>query len=143
MLDIDMARKLKQAGLTWVPKLLDYFILPDRHMDDHIFVISDLLVTVDMLQNNKIISFQGSPEWALDYLITTEAVWLPREDQLRRALKAALFALDAEQPISIISHKARAVCRITLQDEDQIFEADNVSQAYANALLYLLVGREE
>jgi len=143
MLDLDAARELKQAGLIWVPQLLDYFILPDRNMDDRIFVISDILVTVEMLQNQKIISFQGSPEWALDYLITAEAVWIPREDQLRSALQASLFASDEEQSISITSSLENAVCYITFQDQRLSFKAESVSQAYAQALLYSLEKQAE
>jgi hypothetical protein len=42
-------------------------------------------------QGLQVVAFQGASEWALDSLVTTDAVWL-REDQLRLALEAALLA---------------------------------------------------
>ena len=74
MISLDTALELKGAGLVWVPQILDFFAIPDRNMDDRVFVISDMLVTVDILQGMQVVSFQGSSEWALDYLVTTNAV---------------------------------------------------------------------
>ncbi|HEX7976622.1 MAG TPA: hypothetical protein VF498_19590, partial [Anaerolineales bacterium] len=92
MISLDTSQKLKAAGLTWVPALFDFFAIPDRHMDEKAFVISDMLVTVDVLQGLQVVSFQGASEWALDSLVTTDAVWLPSEAQLRQAVESALLA---------------------------------------------------
>jgi hypothetical protein len=43
----------------------------------------------------RVIAFNGTTEWALDSLDQREALWLPREDQLRRLLGEAFVALES------------------------------------------------
>jgi len=38
---LSIARLLKDAGLQWQPELNDFFAIPDRGIDEKIFVISD------------------------------------------------------------------------------------------------------
>ena len=91
MISLETARCLKNAGLEWRPALNDFLAIPDRYMDEKVFVISDMLVTIDVLQGMQMVFFQGASEWALDALVTQETVWLPSETQLRKALEAALL----------------------------------------------------
>jgi hypothetical protein len=137
MISLKTARKLKKAGLIWMPQPLDAFGLPDRHMDDRVFVISDMLVTVDMLQGMQVVSFQGASEWALDYLVTTEAVWIPHEEQLRLALEAALIAagsLDLRLSSGLQVYR----CDFHFKGQALTFERSDVSELYAAALLHVL-----
>lgn len=137
MISLATAKKLKRAGLQWQPALLDFFAIPDRQMDEKIFVISDMLVTVDILQGMQVVSFQGASEWALDSLVTRETVWLPREEQLRQALEAALLATSRPE-LHFTSGLSGYRCTIQVHDQALTFDASDASEAYAAALLYLL-----
>ncbi len=137
MISLSTARELKAAGLNWIPTMLDFFAIPDRSMDDKVFVISDILVTVDMLQGMQIVSFQGASEWALDSLVTTEAVWLPNETQLRQSLEGAL--LEIGQPdLRLVCGLNGCRCEFLYNGELRSFEDRDASEAYAAGLLYLL-----
>lgn len=137
MVKLETARKLKSAGIQWQPQINDYFAIPDRDMDERIFVISDIQATIGLLQGIEVVSFQGASEWALDYLMMSEAVWLPREDQIRIALETVL--LSAGRPeIELHTSLARANCRVSYRDRQYSFEGYTPAEAYAEALLYLL-----
>ena len=86
MISLPLARELKQAGLVWSATINDFFAIPDRGMDDRIFVITDLMANLDIFRGWPVVTFHGSAEWALDYILTTEVVWLPTESQLRGVL---------------------------------------------------------
>jgi hypothetical protein len=132
-----MATQLKDAGLKWVPELLDFFSLPDRHLDEKIFVISDLLATVEQLQGIQVVSFQGASEWALDYLVTADAVWIPREDQLRQALEAVLLTLGNPE-VRLSCGLEGCTCTAQAGEIHQSFRGKDASEAYASAVLWVL-----
>jgi hypothetical protein len=139
MISLATARKLKDAGLAWDPALFDFFAIPDRWMDEKVFVISDMLVMVEMLQDMQVVSFQGASEWALDSLVTDETVWLPSEAQLRQALEAAL--LETGRPeVQLTSGLSGCRCTISFNGQVFSFEAADASEVYAAALLHILMG---
>ena len=70
-------------------------MVPDRDMDDEVFVISDMVVEVHELPVGRLLGFNGTTEWALDSILQQEVLWLPREDQLRQLLGPAFVALEA------------------------------------------------
>ncbi len=86
MISVDLAQRLRAAGLAWTPAAGDRFVVPGRGIDDQAFVLSDMTVEVHDLPTGPIIGFNGTTEWALDSLEMREVVWLPREAQLREAL---------------------------------------------------------
>src|SRR5512137_2941295 len=90
MIGLETARKLKAAGLHWEPAQGDRFAVPDRGMDDRVFVINDMATIIEMIQGAEMVTFHGTPEWALDYVYLGEAVWLPEEGQLRQLLEDRL-----------------------------------------------------
>jgi hypothetical protein len=95
MLSPDLARALRDAGLAWRPANGDRFVIPDRDLDDQVFVVSDMVI--ERLQppsGGEILAFNGTTEWALDSLESGEALWLPREEQLRAALEEAFLGLE-------------------------------------------------
>ena len=94
MIPVRLATRLREAGLTWVPAPGDRFVARDRDMDDEVFVLSDMTIEVHMLPEGRVIGFNGTTEWALDDLAMEEAVWLPREDQLRDRIGAAFVRLE-------------------------------------------------
>ena len=137
MISLATARKLKEAGLPWTPALHDFFAIPDRSMDDSVFVISDMLVNVEMVQGIPMIQFQGASEWALDTLMTLESVWLPSEEQLRKALEAAL--IETGRPEVVLSSGLSGyVCTFHYQGEILRFESAQACEAYGAGLLFLL-----
>ena len=94
MLPIDLARRLRTAGLTWTPGAGDRFVLPVAGMEEEVFVISDLTVDVHHFKTGDVIGFNGTTEWALDSVEQDKVVWLPREDQLRELLGDAFVSLE-------------------------------------------------
>ena len=94
MLSLELARALRAAGVTWDPAPGDVFVLPDRDLDEQVFVLSDMVIqTVEVPDGPPILAFNGTTEWALDSLEAHEAVWLPREDQLRALLGSSFVSL--------------------------------------------------
>jgi hypothetical protein len=137
MISLSTASQLKKAGLTWIPALHDFFAIPDRGLDDRVFVISDMMAYVEIRNNLPVVTFHGVVEWALDYLLTAEVIWLPREEQLRMALSRHLA--NEEQPtLSLLSAEHGYTCQIRLKRKSLSFNASEASEAYAAALLYLL-----
>ena len=95
MVDLASALALQAVGVVWAPAQGDRFALPDRDMDDQVFVVSDMVVElVDVPDGPRIFAFNGTTERALDSLDVAEAVWLPREDQLRDLLGERFVSLD-------------------------------------------------
>ena len=95
MLSLELALALRSAGVRWEPRPADAFVVPDRDMDEHVFVLSDMVVqTVQPPDGPPVLAFNGTTEWALDSLEAHEAVWLPREDQLRTLLGSSFVSLE-------------------------------------------------
>ncbi len=93
MISLHLARWLRDAGLAWEPAAGDQFLVPEHGMDDRVFVIAEMVVQVRHLATGTIIALNGTTEWALDSLLLSEALWMPREDQLREALGDAFVSL--------------------------------------------------
>lgn len=95
MISVELARALHAAGLSWRPERGDAFVVPDRDLDDQVFVLSDMVIEPqDVPGGSPILAFNGTTEWALDTLEARDAVWLPREDQLRDLLRDTFVSLE-------------------------------------------------
>jgi hypothetical protein len=130
VIDVQLAQQLKEAGLVWKPAAGDRFAIPDRDLDEQVFVLSNMTIEVYQVPEGRVIGFNGTTEWALDDVEIEEALWLPREDQLRELLGGtfrALRATDAEFDVQTV-----------LLGEERSFTASTAEQAYAAALLHLL-----
>ncbi|MBG0561741.1 pilus assembly protein CpaE [Actinoplanes aureus] len=130
MLGVQVARQLKAAGLIWKPRLGDRFAVPDRDLDDEVFVLSNMTIQVHDRPEGRIIGFNGTTEWALDDVDLDETIWLPREDQLRELLGATFRELRREND--------RYRVRVELLGESHTFTAPTAELGYAAALLHLL-----
>jgi hypothetical protein len=137
MISLSTARQLKDAGLTWIPAMHDYFAVPDRGLDDHIFVINDIMAYVEIRNNLPMVTFHGTAEWALDYLLTSEVIWLPKEEQLRMAVMRLLSG-EPQQALILTGTQEGYRLEIQASGDRLSFEALEASEAYAAALLYLL-----
>ena len=130
MIGVQVAQQLKQAGLTWKPGPGDRFVIPDRDLDSDVFVLSNMTIEVYAVPEGQVIGFNGTTEWALDDVELDEALWMPREDQLRELLGGTLRALRRVQGGWDVD--------VTLLGEDRTFTAETPEEAYATALLHLL-----
>lgn len=137
MTTFSLARELKEEGLAWIPALHDFFGVPDRGLDDRVFVISNMLVTTDMFQGFPVVAFQGASEWALDFLVTSEAVWIPTEEQLRQELQRRLPPSE-QWSLRLSSMRGESMCEIRLGGKVEEFRSAEASEVYGRALLRLL-----
>ena len=95
MLTLDLAVALRDAGLRWAPAPGDRFVVLGHDLDDQVFVLSDMVVqSVEVPHGPPLLAFNGTTEWALDSVQADEAVWLPREEQLRRLLGDGFVSLE-------------------------------------------------
>ncbi len=133
MISSELAKRLKQAGLEWRPAERDFFMMPEHNLDEQIFVVSALPALVQNFHSEMSITFHGSIEWALDYVLLSEAVWLPAETQLR-ALLADAIGIDA--PLRLDRMAAGYRLQIASGADLLDFEADDAEDAYALALLH-------
>jgi hypothetical protein len=138
MISTELAQRLKSAGLEWQPAERDFFMMPEHNLDEHIFVVSALPALVQNLHGEMSITFHGSIEWALDYVLLTEAVWLPTETQLRAALAAAI---GDDAPLRLDRTAAGYRLQIAAGADMLDFDAGDAEDAYALALLHLLEAR--
>ncbi|MDT4961592.1 MAG: hypothetical protein QOF87_1239 [Pseudonocardiales bacterium] len=133
VISLDLARRLRDAGLEWSPAPGDRFVVADRDMDSDVFVLSDMTIEVHDLPHARVIGFNGTTEWALDSVVSDEAVWLPRETQLRELLAAAFRGLD----------RAGDDWQVRTQVNGTVHASQHpdAEQAYGLALLHLLTSR--
>ena len=128
MITVELAARLAAhragQGEHWEPAPGDRFLVPDRDLDQHVFVISDMTIETAHLPTGLVIRFNGTTEWALDSIEAAEVVWLPREDQLRTMLGDRFVALA-------VADEGWAV---TVSDGARFADADPEC-AYARALL--------
>lgn len=131
MISLDLAVSLRHAGLKWLPAPGDRFAIPDRDLDDAVFVLSDMTIEVHELPAGEgmIIGFNGTTEWALDDVDKEEAVWLPREDQLRELLGPSFRRLERQGDTYVV----------ILDDAERLYGADTPEDAYATAVLSRLL----
>lgn len=138
MLSLKTAQELKEMGLDWSPSVNDFFAMPDRDLEDKIFVVGDLLATIEVLFGKKVVSFQGAPEWALDSILVSEVVWIPSESQLRQLMENYLSG-DDRNWLSL-TRSGQGVYRLRFEFIGEIceFEANKAEEVYALGLLYFL-----
>lgn len=126
MIPIELAIRLRDAGLAWTPAPGDQFALPDRGLDE-VFVLSNMTIQVYELPKGEVIGFNGTTEWALDDVAKEEAIWLPSEGQLRERLGAAFDRLArADGRYEVVT---------SVHGRPVTFAADTPEQAYGEALL--------
>jgi hypothetical protein len=130
VLSVPLAKRLRDAGLVWKPSRGDRFVLPDRDMDDEVFVLSDMTIELHELPEGQVIGFNGTTEWALDDVRKDEVLWMPREDQLRTLLGRTFQRLDrVDGDYLVVTALGSAVSEVRAADAED---------AYAEALLRLI-----
>ena len=130
MISTGLARQLRDAGLRWKPASGDRFQIDRHEFDADVFTISELTIEAHEYPTGTALGFNGTTEWALDSVDVDDALWLPREDQLRDLLRTAFRRLD----------RTADGYRVTIELDGTERTVDNVSapEAYGLAVLMLL-----
>ena len=131
MISVELAKKLRTIGLSWTPRPGDRFTLLAPDLTGEVFTISEMVVEAHEFSSGTVLGFNGTTEWALDSVDVDDALWLPREDQLRGLLGATFRSLVAHPP-------RYTVTTLSSSGLEQAFEAESVPDAYAAALLSLV-----
>ncbi len=132
MITRELAVELARRGLPWRPASGDRFHVPDRDLDDEVFVVSGMSIEVSDLPSGAEMRFNGTVEWALDSIAQEEVIWLPREDQMREALGDRFVRLERLEPVT-------GGYAVVLTGDERHVDID-AERAYARALLAVLPG---
>lgn len=135
MISRALAQSLRDAGVRWRPAAGDRFVIPQPGLDDEVFTLSEMTIEAREYPTGTILGFNGTTEWALDSVAQEDALWLPREDQLRELLGRAFVGLarDVGAP-----DEAWVVTTRTGDGPPQTFGASTAADAYGAALLALV-----
>ncbi len=131
----DLAVALREAGLRWTPAAGDRFVIPQPELDGQVFTLSEMTIEAHHYPTGTVLGFNGTTEWALDSVAQDEALWLPREDQLRELLGSTFVALRRSDDAG------RESFTVTTRGEDGTEREDRAAtaaDAYALALLVLV-----
>jgi len=127
MISTGLARQLRDAGLRWKPASGDRFQIDRSEFDAEVFTVSDLTIEAHEYSTGTVLGFNGTTEWALDSVDVADALWLPREDQLRDLLRTAFRGLER------VDDGYRVL--IGLDGEVSAFASVSAPEAYGLALL--------
>jgi hypothetical protein len=132
VIDDDLARQLRQAGLRWQPVSGDTFAIDRPDMGGERFTVSEMTIEPHHFDTGTILGFNGTTEWALDSVAQEDALWLPREDQLRELLGRTFRSLarSTDGTYQVLVELAGR--------PEQVFSAETADDAYAQALLALV-----
>ena len=130
MISTGLARRLRDAGLSWKPRSGDRFHLDRHELDSDVFTVRELTVEAHDYPSGTVLGFNGTTEWALDSVDLGDTLWLPHEDQLRDLLRTAFRALE------VVDDGYRVT--IVIDDEPREFESVSAPEAYGLALLAVL-----
>lgn len=97
MLTVELALRLREAGLAWEPQNGDRFAVPGRNLDGEVFVVSQMTIDAVDVGSDRLVRFNGTTEWALDSIEQDAVVWLPHESQLRARLGPAFRSLTGTE----------------------------------------------
>ncbi len=136
VISFELAARLRDAGLTWRPQPADQFTIPQPELAGQVFTLSEMTIEAHEYPTGTVLGFNGTTEWALDSVTLDQALWLPREDQLRGLLGATFQRLEAEGEAFRVSI-SRPGHPASEQHTDSITATD-AADAYALALLVLI-----
>ena len=133
MISTDLAGALRDAGLRWKPASGDRFVIPQPALIGQVFTLSEMTIEAHEYPTGTVLGFNGTTEWALDSVDKSDALWLPREDQLRELLGGVFASLEVRP-----APNGDTYVVTTRGPEAGTFEADSAADAYGLALLALV-----
>jgi hypothetical protein len=126
------AELLERAGVRWRPRSGDRFTLRSAEVIGEVFTVADMVVEAREYPSGTLLAFNGTTEWALDSVQLDQALWLPREDQLRELLGPAFRSL-ARATLG----EFQVLAEVPGQPE-RLFTSFEAADAYAEALIALV-----
>ena len=133
MISLELAHRLRDAGVVWHPRTGDRFAILQPEMTGEVFTISDMMIEAHEFSTGTVLGFNGTTEWALDSVAQDDALWLPAEDQLRELLGGTFVSLSVRRPSGYV-----VLMTPPGADEAVAFEAESAADAYALAVLQLV-----
>ena len=135
MISTALAAELRAAGLRWDPISGDAFQIASADFEGDVFTVSDMTIEPHRYATGTILGFNGTTEWALDSVALDEALWMPREDQLRELLRGTFRSLTrGAAGNGRVSYTVTAA----IDGADAAFTSDDPSEAYGLAVLALI-----
>jgi len=134
MISTALARELRDAGLVWTPASGDSFQIGLEDFEGDVFTVSDMTIEAHSYSTGTVLGFNGTTEWALDSVALDDALWLPREDQLRDLLRGTFRSLHRGAVESRITYSVT----VQVNESDAAFLADDPAEAYGLAVLALI-----
>ncbi|GAB3616438.1 hypothetical protein GCM10027416_09950 [Okibacterium endophyticum] len=131
MISTPLARRLKSAGLSWAPVSGDAFQVAQDEFEGDVFTVSDMTIEAHHHATGTVLGFNGTTEWALDSVSLDNALWLPREDQLRDLLGGDFRSLERVDRRDVTEY----VVTVELEGERLSFASDDASESYGMAVL--------
>lgn len=136
MISTDLARALHDSGLAWRPASGDAFRIDRPEVEADVFTVSEMTVEAYEYPTGTILGFNGTTEWALDSVDLDDALWLPREDQLRELLRGTFRSLRRESGLGAGEGAYRVEAHIA--GTTVSFAGSDAADAYGRALLALI-----
>ncbi|NHA67872.1 hypothetical protein [Phycicoccus flavus] len=131
MISNQLARDLAATGVLWEPAAGDRFVIDTELLTEDVFWISDLTVEVHHYGGQSLLGFNGTTEWALDSVTLDQALWLPREDQLRGLIGNRLVSVRRTDEAWEVTFTPEP------GGEERMVQDPDLECAYARAVLAL------
>ena len=135
MISTTLAAELRERGLIWTPTSGDAFQIAGPDFEGDVFTVSDMTIEAHAYPSGTVLGFNGTTEWALDSVALDDALWLPREDQLRDALAGTFVGMTREVDAD---KRASYTVSSRVNGAEARFVSDDPAEAYGLALLALL-----
>lgn len=131
MISDELARALRESGVRWHPASGDRFRIEKQALTEEIFTVSDMVIEEHRHEQGNFFGFNGTTEWALDSVPTSDTLWLPREDQLRDLIGSAFVSLTREDGTFTVTAAVEG-------HDELVGTGSDAADAYARALLGLV-----
>ncbi|WP_239451913.1 pilus assembly protein CpaE [Frondihabitans sp. PAMC 28766] len=129
MIDVALARNLREAGLRWHPATGDRFVIDGDEFAEEVFTISEMTIEAHDYSGTTVLGFNGTTEWALDSVEADDSLWLPREDQMRALLGPDFRSLTRDDD------GTGTGANYVIETRNGSYRNDDAENAYGDALL--------
>ena len=136
MISRELASALRDAGVRWSPLPGDRFSLVDPAFEGDVFTLSDMTVEAQGPPEARVLGFNGTTEWALDSVGLDDALWLPREDQLRELMGGTFVSLQPRDGGFVVT------VRLPPRPDEEL-EAETAADCYALGVLARIAAANE
>ena len=114
----------------------DRFSIVNENFEGEVFTLSDMTIEAQGPADARVLGFNGTTEWALDSVGLEDALWLPREDQLRELMGATFVSLRTDDGGFVVT------VRLPPRPDEEI-EAETAADAYGLGVLARVAAANE